>query len=155
MSTAAPATTTRGESSPHGRRKLGAVFWLRSAGYALLVALALGIPTVLIPNPLFSRLIPPTWWSYPMWLTSAALAGMVLSARDVASGACRVDRRTAAGGGLAFLAVACPTCNLVVMTTLGMSGALSIFAPLQPLIGIAGVAVLAVTLARMLRAIRT
>jgi hypothetical protein len=56
---------------------------------------------------------------------------------------------------LAFLAVACPTCNLVVMTTLGMSGALSVFAPLQPLIGMAGIAVLGVTLARMLRAMRT
>ena len=126
----------------------------RAAGYAALVALVMGIPTVLIPNPVFSRLIPPTWWSYPMWLTTAVLAGLVLAGRDVAGGACRVDRPAATGGGLAFLAVACPTCNLVVMTTLGMSGALSIFAPLQPLLGIAGIAVLTVTLVRMLRTLR-
>jgi hypothetical protein len=56
-----------------------------------------------------------------------------------------------AGGGLAFLAVACPTCNLLVMTTLGMSGALSIFAPLQPFIGAAGIVLLAATLRRILR----
>jgi hypothetical protein len=47
--------------------------------------------------------------------------------------------------------VACPTCNLLVMTTLGMSGALSIFAPLQPFIGAAGIVVLAATLRRILR----
>jgi hypothetical protein len=132
-------------------RAAGSAFWWRTAGYAGLVLIALGIPTVLIPNPIFSRMIEPTWWSYPMWVATAVLAGIVLAARRLPGAACPVDGRAAAGGGLAFLAVACPTCNLFVMTTLGMSGALSIFAPMQPFIGAAGIVLLAATLLRILR----
>ena len=42
---------------------------LAAVGYVLVV----GIPTVLIPNPVFSREIPPTWWSWPALLVTAVL----------------------------------------------------------------------------------
>ena len=64
-------------------------------------------------------------------------------------------RRTSAlgyaGGLAAFLAIGCPVCNKVALVLLGTSGALSIWAPLQPLVGLASVALLAASLAWRLR----
>lgn len=53
----------------------------------------LGVPTVLIPNSLFVREIPPTMWSYPVWIVTSILMGLLV------------------GGALAWFAkgqVACP-----------------------------------------------
>lgn len=56
-----------------------------------------------------------------------------------------------AGGLGAFLAIGCPVCNKVALVLLGASGALSIWAPLQPLLGLVSVALLAGALAWRLR----
>jgi hypothetical protein len=57
---------------------------------------------------------------------------------------------TIAGFG-AFLAIGCPVCNKIALILLGTSGALTIFAPIQPLIGAAPLILLAGTLAWRLR----
>ena len=57
---------------------------------------------------------------------------------------------TIAGFG-AFLAIGCPVCNKIAIVLLGTSGALTIFAPIQPLIGAVSLALLAGTLAWRLR----
>jgi hypothetical protein len=132
-------------------RNAGRGFWLRAAAYSALAVVALGIPTVLIPNSLFTRMIEPRWWSYALWVVTAVLVGLVLAARRLTGGACPVEGRTAAGGGLGFLAVACPTCNVLVVSALGLSGAMTFFAPVQPVLGLAGVALLTGALLRILR----
>jgi len=57
---------------------------------------------------------------------------------------------TIAGFG-AFLAIGCPVCNKVALVLLGASGALTIFAPIQPVIGAVSLVLLAGTLAWRLR----
>jgi hypothetical protein len=59
--------------------------------------------------------------------------------------------RATIGGVAAFLAIGCPICNKVVVATLGVSGAMTVFAPLQPVIGASSVALLGATLAWRLR----
>ena len=55
-------------------------------------------------------------------------------------------------GGLAtFFAIGCPVCNKIVLLALGTSGALNLFAPIQPLIGAASLGLLAATLVWRLR----
>jgi threonine/homoserine/homoserine lactone efflux protein len=49
--------------------------------------------------------------------------------------------------------VACPPCHVLVVSALGTSGALSLFAPVQPVLGIVGVGVLGWALWRIVRAI--
>ena len=56
-----------------------------------------------------------------------------------------------AGAALAYFAVACPVCNKIVVAALGVSGALNVFAPLQPIMAVVSVALLGVTLAWRLR----
>jgi hypothetical protein len=65
------------------------------------------------------------------------------------------ERRTLlgyAGGFAAFLAIGCPVCNKIALVALGTSGALTIWAPLQPIIGAASIVLLAATVAWRLRA---
>jgi hypothetical protein len=51
----------------------------------------------------------------------------------------------------AFLAIGCPVCNKIALVLLGTSGALTVFAPLQPFIGAASLVLLVGTLAWRLR----
>lgn len=46
---------------------------------AAVVAVVIGVATVLIPNPVFGRDIPPVWWNYPVWLVTSALSGMLVA----------------------------------------------------------------------------
>ena len=55
-------------------------------------------------------------------------------------------------GGLAtFFAVGCPVCNKLVLLALGTSGALNMFAPIQPIIGVGSLVILAATVRWSLR----
>lgn len=129
---------------------------------AVAVAIVLGVATVLIPNGLFTREIPPVWWNYPVWLITSAVTGLLIgtyvqpqrSAPDVAAltpdssredsgsaASSREERRTGrfavAGGMLAWFAVGCPVCNKIALIALGYTGALTWFAPAQPLLAAA------------------
>ncbi|MEO3764407.1 hypothetical protein [Streptomyces sp. B8F3] len=126
----------------------GAARRLTAAVAAAATALAIGLPTALVPNPVFGREIAPEWWSYPVLIVTALLAGVVLATYvrrpEAPRGPERGSRLGAAGGVLSFLAVGCPVCNKLVLLALGTSGALSYWAPLQPLIGVGSVLLLAV-----------
>ena len=70
MSTAVSRLPRPGTSWPLRRRIVAVV---AAIGYTLLIA----IPTDLIDNPVFSREIPPTWWSWPALVASSTLAGLL------------------------------------------------------------------------------
>ncbi|MFP4635938.1 MAG: hypothetical protein ACLFRD_08755 [Nitriliruptoraceae bacterium] len=133
-----------------GPRRRGAAI----AGAAA-VALAIGLPTVMIPNPIFSRMIPVQWWNYPVWIATAALSGLLLATYvregDAAAVDDRPSRRGGLGGVLAYFAVGCPVCNKLVVIALGTSGAMSWFAPLQPILAVGALALLVVALRGRLR----
>jgi hypothetical protein len=130
--------------------------WLVAAGVAVAVAVATGVPTDVVPNPLFTRMMPVTWWNYPILAVSAVLAGLV-AATYVRIGPTPRGRRqagTAAGGGvLSLFAVGCPICNKLVVAALGAGGALSYFGPAQPVLGVTSVVLLGAALALRLRAL--
>ena len=68
---------------------------------------------------------------------------------EAAAGTSRAEGTTlgtVAGLGT-FLAIGCPVCNKIALVLLGTSGALTIFAPLQPVIGAVSLGLLAGTLA--------
>lgn len=146
---------SRAEEFPHALAVLqgaGRVFWLRALAWSSAIALATGIPTVLIPNSLFSRTIPTSPWQYVVWAAIALVGGLTMAARKLPGEACSVERRTVAGSGLAYLAVACPVCNKIVISLIGVSGALTYFAPLQPVLGAGALALMLLALRRALRA---
>jgi hypothetical protein len=136
--------------------------------------LTFGLGAAIIPNPVFGRQIPPEPFAIAVWLLSAPLMGLIGATytaprRSAASAATRViatplvaagppagadpvalqrvGRLATAAGFGAFLAIGCPVCNKVALVLLGASGALTIWAPLQPLLGAASLALLAATAA--------
>ncbi|MBO1287029.1 hypothetical protein ACH4MU_10410 [Streptomyces albidoflavus] len=134
-------------SSPRSPRLAGAALgtwrarqWAVAALGALATALVVGVSTDVVPTPLFSRAVPVQWWNYPALSVTAVLAGLTLSTyvrqpqRGERSTAGDGSRTGAVGGLLTFFAVGCPVCNKLVLVLLGASGAMSYWAPLQPLL---------------------
>lgn len=132
------------------RQVLGALsLWSRrqilvAVGAAIGIAIFTGLVTVLIPNNIFARDIPPVWWNYPVWIATASFAGMLVATyvRDDVSDEREETRKSskfgALGGVFAFFAVGCPVCNKLAILALGYSGALTWFAPVQPFLAVIG-----------------
>ena len=138
-------------------------FWSLSFVFTIGATLLIGIPTVLIPNPLFERMTPTGLQDYLIWGISAALVGPLLALAVLyptavrAGSAVRVrdgGARAIGGGLLSFLSVGCPICNKVVVLLLGISGAMTFFNPLRPFLGIASIILLSVTLFLRVKSLR-
>jgi len=144
--------------------------WLVAIGSGAGTALLIGLPTDVIPNPVFGRPVPVTWWSYPVLVVTAVLAGLVVAtyvsdpdaAGPVAPGLVDdglvddgdpepVSRTASVGGLLSFFAVGCPVCNKIVLVALGATGARQWFEPVQPLLAVASIVLLAWALRGRLR----
>jgi hypothetical protein len=63
--------------------------------------------------------------------------------------------RATAGGVLSVLAVGCPVCNKLVVLAVGVSGALSYWAPVQPFLAAASLALLGFAVRRRLSGLQS
>ena len=139
-----------------------------TAFWTVVSGLAFGLVTAIIPNPIFARQIPPEDFAIVVWLVSAPLMGLVMATYTAPPRVTPIvmipigdgdpvaaERRSTTMGSLAglgaFLAIGCPVCNKVALVLLGASGAMSFYAPLQPIIGAASLALLVGTAAWRLR----
>lgn len=129
--------------------------WLVAVGAAGVAALLIGVPTAIVQTAWFTRMTPVLWWNYPVWVMSAVLTGLI-AATYVGPVRPPADqqRKTVAAGVLTAFAVGCPICNKLVVLLLGVGGAMSYFAPVQPLIALVSLALLGEALRRRLRALR-
>jgi hypothetical protein len=125
-------------------RRQVASFGVVSVAITSAYLLAIGLATAVIPNPLFERMTPVSASNVVFWIVPALLSGPLVASYliPIAPPACDVGNRTIVGGVLSFLAVGCPICNKVVVLLLGVSGALTYFEPIQPLLGLAAVVLL-------------
>lgn len=120
--------------------------WFAATGVAILTYLVVAVPTDLIDTPLFTREVPPTWWSFPALALTAGLTGLVVAtyvAREQTTRENPHGRLGAAGTVVSFFAVGCPVCNKLVLLALGTSGAMQYFEPIQPFLAAVSVALLA------------
>ncbi|GAA1744531.1 hypothetical protein GCM10009832_30180 [Dietzia kunjamensis subsp. schimae] len=128
----------------------------RAALAALGTFLLIGIPTDILPNPVFGREIPVRWWEYPVLAATVLLTAAwfgIRSAREAGVGSAtghpagaEPSERPAlvtVGVATAWFAVACPVCNKIVLILLGTTGALGVWAPLQPWLAALSLALLA------------
>ena len=142
-----PGTLTAGEQGD-------AVRWERprprlgvAVVAAVLTFLVIGVPTDIVPNPVFGREVPVRPWEPGVLLATSVLTGLwfgLQRGRATTKAAGDSSAPALGAAGLALFAVACPVCNKVVLLALGTSGALGIWQPLQPwLAGFSRVALLA------------
>ena len=132
--------------------------WAFALGMAAVSALAIGLPTDVIPNPVFGRQGTPVEpWAVPVLAITALVSGLHFATYVQTGGAADVEgldrsgRFGSVGGLLTFFAVGCPICNKVVVIALGTSGALTWFAPVQPYLGLIALGLLAWALRVRLR----
>jgi len=135
---------------------------LAAVGFSIIFALLIGIPTVLIPNPVFGRQVPVLAWNYPVWIASSILAGMlaatyvrpsrgIVETKETEDTGDAPSRFGMVGGVLAWFAVGCPVCNKLALLALGYSGAITWFAPVQPFLAAAALLTTAGALLMRLR----
>lgn len=120
---------------------------------AIVVTALIGFATVLIPNDVFSRDIAPVWWDYPVWILTGLLCGALIATYVNDPGedsADRSQRRTGRmgmfGAVLGWFAVGCPVCNKIALLALGYTGALTWFAPFQPVLAVAALVLTGIAL---------
>jgi hypothetical protein len=143
-----------GMSSIDALRLWSARRWLTALVAGIGVAVLVALPTAVIPNPIFGRAIEVTWWSYPVVILSGIFGGLLIATYIREPGHEEVDKAAkvgTVGGFLAFFAVGCPVCNKLVLLALGTSGAMTWFAPLQPILAVASVILMAWALRIRLR----
>lgn len=134
--------------------------WLVAVSAGVVAALAMGVPTGIVKTSFYTRMTAVTWWDYPVWAASSVLIGLT-AATYVRAGRrgdeqTRVpDRsvRTVGAAVLSTFAVGCPICNKLVVALIGVSGALSYWAPLQPLLGLLSIGLLGAGLLVRLRGV--
>ncbi|MGW3107562.1 hypothetical protein [Streptomyces sp. NPDC001100] len=135
--------------------------WAVAAAVTAIAALAIGVPTGVVPTPFYTRMTAVLWWNYPVWLVSSVLEGLLVATYvrvDPVEGSTETapprpprTARALGAGLLSAFAVGCPICNKLVVLAIGVSGALSYFAPVQPVLALASVTLLVHALVRRLR----
>lgn len=115
-------------------------------------ALVVGIPTGIIGTPIYTRMTPVLWWNYPVWALTSVLSGLIFATYVRTRDTSNRPRQVGLGGSvLSLLAVGCPVCNKVVVMFVGVSGAMSLWAPLQPVLALASLLLLGWALRQRLR----
>lgn len=128
--------------------------WLAAVAAAGLAVVVIGVPTKLIANNWFVRMTPTRPQDYAFMAVSAALFGLI-AGTFVLGRTSSHEYSVVSGGFASFLAVGCPICNKLVVLALGVSGAMTYFAPAQLFIGLASIALLAWTLLLRARSLTT
>jgi hypothetical protein len=135
-------------------RRLHPSTFARAVPIAVVAAALIGIPSDLIDTPLFGRPVDTRPIDYVILVITAALIGLIFAIRaeppGADEGAPAEDQMPIWGGFVSFLAVGCPVCNQGVVALVGTSGALSWWAPVQPLVGLTAIAMLVWALRRRL-----
>ncbi len=125
--------------------------WLVALSVTMAAALVIGVPTGVVPTSFYTRMTTVTWWDYPVWALSAVLVGLTAATYVRIAGPEREvpDRspRTAGATLLSTFAVGCPICNKLIVALIGVGGAVSYWAPLQPILGVLSVGLLGTGLA--------
>lgn len=129
--------------------------WAAAVAVALVAGVAIGVPTGVVPTSFYTRMTPVLWWNYPVWAVSSLLMGLLAATYVGQPPTVRSEgprgRRALFAGVLSAFAVGCPICNKLVVLALGVSGALSYWAPAQPVLAVASLALLVHALVRRLR----
>ena len=144
MGVPATVTTTRELTQP--LRSWTPRNWAAAVAVAVTTVVVVGVPTDLIDTPLFSREVPPTWWSWPVLVLTAVLTGLLVGTYvanpTITKNSSASSLAGGLGGLLSFFAVGCPVCNKLVLLAVGSNGAFRWFQPVQPVLSVAGLLLL-------------
>lgn len=110
--------------------------------------LLFGIPTALIPNSIYTRMLPASALDYVFLGATSVMLGAYIALQFYSKIAGRVKEDLAAvgGGATGVLAFGCPICNALLVSLLGTVAILTYYEPIRPAVGVLGVALLGAAL---------
>lgn len=120
-----------------------------------MAAVVVGVPTGVISTPFYTRMTPVLWWNYPVWLATAILSGLIMATYVRSTLPAKAPAAGVWANLLSAFAVGCPVCNKLVVALIGVSGALTLWAPVQPVLAVGSLALLGWALTRRLRGERS
>jgi hypothetical protein len=115
-------------------KRIAAGIAVAVAGFALL-----GTVAALWDNPVFVRMTPAGGWEIAMLAAMSLVAGVYVAIRRPF---CSV-KGASAGGILAFLGVACPVCNKILLLIFGGELLMAYFEPVRIYVAAAGALLIA------------
>ena len=116
----------------------------RSAAISSGVFVLLGTVAALWPNPFFMRMTPTSGFETTVLAAQAIMAGIYLGI----SGPPCAKSTASVGSVLAFLGIACPVCNKLLLWIFGSALLLEHFEPVRIYVGLTGAGLLAYALWR-------
>lgn len=114
----------------------------KPAAAALVSFGAIGTITALWPNPLFARSTPAQGFEVWLLILQSGLIGVYVAVRRPH---CSI-RNAGVGSALAFLGIACPTCNKLLLLAFGADALIVHFEPTRIYLALAGVVVTAIAI---------
>ncbi len=115
---------------------------LKGSAIAIATFVALGTVTALWENPLFFRMTPAGPWEISLLALQSMLLGAFFSIRRSAC----AGKPAGAGSVLAFIGVACPVCNKILLYVFGAELLLVYFEPVRVYVAALGVVITAFAL---------
>jgi len=120
---------------------------LIGASASILLFLLFGIPTDLVPNSYYARMIPASTRDYIfLGATSVMLGGYIGLQFYRKSGGARGDLAALGGGVTGLLAFGCPICNAILVSLVGTTALLTYYDPVRPAVGVLGIGLLGAAL---------
>jgi hypothetical protein len=120
---------------------------------SVLLFLVFGIPTDLVPNRFYTRMLPASILDYVFLVaTSVMLGGYIgLHFYRKSSRGAKGDLAAMGGGVTGLFAFGCPICNAVLVSLVGTGALLTYYEPVRPAMGVLGVGILGTALYLKLR----
>lgn len=132
--------------------KLKIKYLLIGAILTIILVLVMGIPTALVPNPLFKRMIDTSILDYLFLFSVSILLGTFISIGLYKRKSAGKEDYIAGGGGiLGIFAFACPLCNVLLASLFGSVLISSFFLPLRLWIGLLSIAILSFAISQKLK----
>jgi len=118
-------------------------YWLIGVASSITLFFLLGIPTDVVPNPWFMRMIEVTTLDYVFLTTSSVLLGAYIGIHYYKKHTATKCEVAAYSGGIgSFLAFGCPVCNKILILLFGATALMTYLEPYRPFLGFTSVAVL-------------
>jgi hypothetical protein len=123
---------------------------------AVLVFFLIGIPTDIVPNSWYIRMMEPTFFQYFFFVLVTILSGIFAGLFSYVS---RTKKTCSSKFGYlgiigSWFAIACPLCISFLTIIMGSSIMLSYFAPFQPFLGFFSISILSYGIFRLWRQIK-
>lgn len=127
--------------------KAGIKSALVGAAASILLFLIFGIPTDLVPNSYYTRMLPASPLDYVfLGATSVMLGGYIGLHFYRKSGGARGDFAAIGGGVTGLFAFGCPVCNALLVSLVGTGALLTYYEPVRPVVGVLAIGMLGAAL---------